>query len=114
MQWPIVDAFAAQRSARFAQVDAHLVSATSIETTLDEGVTSEFFEQANMRDRSFSLLGFGRAATTSITAIANQVRLNSSGHRGAADDCQIAPFDCVRAKLLAEESSGCWSASEDD
>lgn len=77
MQRPIVNALTAQRRARLAEMDAHLMSPPRFQPALDEGEISQFLNETDMGHGTLSPCGSasrGRRCTTTpaVSAIANQ------------------------------------------
>ncbi len=113
VQGAIVDAFAAQGSAGFTQVNADLMGAPSLEPAFDEGVIAQFFEYADVCDGTLALAGYRTAAAAAVAAIADEIGFDALGLGSAANDGEIAAFDGVGTELLAEIALGGRRARED-
>src|SRR5207249_9700580 len=104
VQGSIVDTLAANRGARLAQMNAHLVCPSRLQPAFDQGKLTQGLGNADVGDRPLTSAGLGRAAAPPITSIANQPRVDFSGPGPTTDHREIAAFDRVGAELAAKFS----------
>ena len=98
---PVVHRFAAQRRARFAQVNTHLMRSACLQTTFDEREIAERFDNGNVRDRALTVFGeeVGCASATAITAVAHEHRFGSPGFWCSAREGEVSSLGGVLAEL---------------
>lgn len=111
---PIVDFFPADGRSPLAKMNAHLMGSSGLEPALNECEITERFQNAHVRDRSFSFARRARAAATRVAAVGNKVGFDASRLCAAADDGEIASADAVGAELPAQVSLRGRCAGKDD
>ena len=91
---------AADRMPRFRHVNADLVRAAGFESALDQRVTANKFNRANVCDGSLTLIRFGDAPSLAVTTITDQPRLDGLFGNLTLHDGDVRAFDGVLAKLF--------------
>jgi hypothetical protein len=85
-------------------MDPNLMRTACLEAAFDECVVTEVFHDAHMRHRALARTGFQRGAATSVAAVTDQVRLDASRFRPAANHGKVSPLDGMGTELFAEVS----------
>jgi hypothetical protein len=87
-------------------MNAHLMSAPSLQPAFDERVISYLRHNRDVGDSALACAGFGRAAAPAIPSITNQTGLNASRVCPAAHQRQITALDGVCTELPAKLALG--------
>src|SRR5258708_2903998 len=95
----VVDAFAADRRAGFAEVNADLMRAPRFQPAFHQGKIAEAFHDGYMSDRAFAVGGFGDTAATPVASVVPNEGLDAIRLGSAAHDGQVTTADRVGAKL---------------
>ena len=93
---PIIDAFAAQRGALFAQVNANLMRAARFQPAFDQREPRHFLKDAHMRYGKLARL-IRIAAAPAIAPIGDEIRLDASFLGLAAHQSQVGALDAMGA-----------------
>jgi hypothetical protein len=110
---PVVDPFATNRRAGFAEVNAHLMSSTCLKPAFDQGEVTERFDDVHMGHGSLALARLNGAASPSIASVVDKMGFDASVFRLTSDKGQVTAFDGVRSKLFAQMGLGFRRTSED-
>src|SRR5258708_8055654 len=114
MDRPIVDAFATDRRAGFAEMNANLVGTPCLQTAFGQGEVAELRHDANVRNRAFALTGIRCAAPPSVAAIFDKVGFNLTFLGVASYHGQVAALNRMRPELLAQVALRFGSPREND
>src|SRR5207244_12935088 len=90
VQGTIIDPLTAQGHPLLAEVDAHLMRASSLQAALDQGEIAKVFQNGDVRDGALPLAGLVGAAAAAVASILDQIRLDAPGPWSAAHQRQIA------------------------
>jgi len=93
-------------------MNPHLVCAAGLQSTLNERIFSELFQDSNMRDRALPFIGLRGTASAAVATIAHEPRFDALRLHPAADDGEIAALDGMIPELLAQAALGGNGAGE--
>ena len=108
-----VDPLPADRMPQFGQMDADLMGAAGLETTLHQRVgIAEMLDRVDVRDGQLAAAVLARSPPA-VTAITNEMRSDRAGRQPPHHQRQIASLRGVQPKLLGQNPPGRHRPGED-
>ena len=109
-----VDLVAANRVARFAQVDADLVRPPRFQPALQERVAGQRLDRRNVRHGPLALAGERRTPPPAVATVFDEDRRDRLRRHRPGDQRQIPPRHGVQLELQAQAAFGVGTPGEDE